>query len=149
MTLALSMVAALASMVWYVFPKEGTRLARMAISYGRSNWRQILAVILVLGAFAVVPAQYAILLVLGLPLAYYAMYWWQTRHMVKCACGGNVTPLAGHGPCGCTLASQQGDSGLTDSLTCPDCGSKMLPTAGEGLSYRCSSDVCGRTATLR
>ncbi len=69
--------------------------------------------------------------------------------VAQCPCGGNVTATAGHGPCGCTLANQQDDSGLTDSLTCPGCGNKMLPTGGEGLSYHCSSDNCTRVVTLR
>jgi hypothetical protein len=126
MTLVLSMVAALAVMVWYVFPKECRGLGQMLASYCRLHWRRVIGALLIIGAFAVVPAQNALVLVLGLPIAFYAWHWWRTNHRAG-----------------------QDDSVTSDTHTCPSCGSKMIPIAGKGLPYRCSSDFCARVVTLR
>lgn len=126
MSLVLGMVAALAIMVWYVFPKECRELGQILVSYWRLHWRRIIGALLIIGAFAVVPAQYALVLLISLVLTWTYWVWWRTNYR------------AGRDDCD-----------ISDTHTCPSCGSKMLPTAGEGLSYRCSSDECGRAATLR
>lgn len=46
-----------------------------------------------------------VIALIGVPAA--AIYWsWRSlkKQNVQCSCGGKVTPLGGHGPCGCCLA---------------------------------------------
>lgn len=48
-----------------------------------------------------------IIALIGVPAA--AIYWsWRSfkKQNVQCSCGGQVTPLGGHGPCGCCLGAQ-------------------------------------------
>ena len=98
-------LSVLVFVAWYVFPVESYLFTRKAVAYWRTHWRRVIGVSLIIGAFIVVPAQYTLVLIIGILIAFYVWVWWQknTRHAVKCACGGNVTHLAGHCPCGCSL----------------------------------------------
>lgn len=48
-----------------------------------------------------------VIALIGVPTA--AIYWtWKgiKKKEMSCPCGGQITPLGGHGPCGCRLDAQ-------------------------------------------
>ena len=108
-------ISALVFVTWVIWPELVLDLKRQLAERWHSNWKQFFSrgltwTLAGIAIFVATPRQYTLVVGMMTGLVYVFWAWRQANPKVKpteCPCGGNVTPLANHGPCGCQLPRQQ------------------------------------------